>query len=707
MKIRIVTAGLTAALLAGWAQGANCVWSNGTGNGLWTTAANWTNNAVPGSSDYAWFDDTKVGSSTLNSNLTILNYRCYSTTGTQILILGATNTLTINGNSASFAVAVNTSNSNVIVSNGAVRFTGSSSLLLGLDNSSNWKPAFGTLAFRNTLLDFSNAKGLQVAYSFATDGNRRCGGVMDLSEAVIASGSATNTLKFIPYGSSINGLFVGFQIGQGTLKLPPAVTNIDVGEKLNLGGLGYMPGTSLIDLGVNPQLKQIRVQVDFLNYFGDFTYSDGVTTYRGLPPGVDLYVGTSSKWGQLYMAFGSTLDLSQVQRQHRVVWGGFNRFEVYLRNLLIGHTQYASYHYTSAELDLSQTPVVRCHGSDSDFFVPNVLGVGQFVSSGLFGGQRSHGSLKLPPSITSMTTSNFLLGGIASTNASFIQFGTNAFNKLTVYTAFYFFNGNFQYLAPNGATNAGFSSSGITLKLGASAQQRAAMEVGRHASGAAYVGEATLAGVTNLEAWLHYIQIGRNTGYWSEPATGTVDLRGANLNPLNVTGTVQLCHASNSRGFLYLAEGTATVGNVAMALNNTNAATLWMSNLVLTVTNSFQMGRQDGVACVATVTNIVAGKPSGIDLQVANTNNLVIQNTGVMKVIFQAEPLEFKKPCWGLRMAGDQTAFFAQMIAAGRLTWQTPGLSASSMARLGVFYEDGNTYFGIKPGFSGTLMQIR
>ena len=64
-----VTGVFATMLMAGWAHGLNRTWNDSTGSGLWTNAANWVENAVPGSADYAFFDNTKVGTSFLNTDL--------------------------------------------------------------------------------------------------------------------------------------------------------------------------------------------------------------------------------------------------------------------------------------------------------------------------------------------------------------------------------------------------------------------------------------------------------------------------------------------------------------------------------------------------------------------------------------------------------------------------------------------------------------
>ncbi len=688
-----------AALMAGWVYGTDQTWNDNTGSGLWTNKANWAGNALPGPSDKASFDNTKVGTCIIDTDVTIGNYRCLSTSGTNVLQIAPGKTLTVSS-SGFFYPASGTQNSNLIVSNGTLKLTGSASLYAAVGGSTVSTSSTWT-AFQNVTVNFDNAKRLFVGYTTISDNGRLAEGFLDLSGATITSGTATNTIRLSGDTFDPWGLQVGRNRATGILKLPPAVTNIEA-QAFYLGGYDTPDmATSWIDLGINPLLKRIKVNGGSLyNCFGDFTYSDGITTYTGLPDGVEMNLGSSTTPLIFYLGFAHYVYGSPPSTLLRRSWGGFSRFAAYFDDVLIGHAQAGAPHYSSTELDLSKA-TVSFNNSSAIFYVKNRLGVGQFETAG---SGKSDGTLRLPSSITSITCSSFAFGGFAATNASLVQFGTNAFNTLTCSKGnFYFNNGRFRHVTPAGATNDGFSASGITLKLGLS-NQRGVLEVGRCNSSASYSGEAILAGVTNVQAYLTSLTIGQNTNT-SYRTTGIVDLRGASLAPLSVSGTVQLCDVGNTLASLYLSDGTATVGNVTMALNNTNSATLWLSNAVVTVSNSFTMGKSNGTACSATVTNIVAGKSSGLDLLFSNSNNFMVQNTGVIKVIFQAEPIARKDPCWGLRMEGNQTLLFSQMIADGRLTWETPGLSGGTAAQVRVYYEEGKTCLGIKPGY-GTIIMI-
>lgn len=687
-------------LMGGWAQGANRTWTNGSGSGLWTNAANWNLAVVPGSADFAVFDNTKIGTSLLDNDLTLGNYRCLNTSGTNVLRISAGKTLTVSGASAFFFPASGTQNSNLIVSNGTLKLTGGGSLYVAVGGSAASTSSSWT-AFRDVTVNFENAKRLFVGYTTYSASDRQAYGTLDLSEATIKSGTTPNSIKLSGDTTDPWGLQVGRNRSYATLKLPPAVTNIEA-QAFSLGGFDTLPKTSWIDLGVNPQLKKIKVNSNggfFYNFFGDFTYSDGTTTYTGLPAGVAMELGSAATPITFYLGYAHWVYGTPTSTLLRRSWGGFSRFDAYLIDAFVGHAQSASYHYSSTELDLSKA-AVSFYGSSSDFFVRYRLGVGQYEK---VGSGKSDGKLRLPPSIVSLTCTNFAFGGFAATNASLVQFGTNTFHTLTCKKDFYFNNGRFRHVTPSGATNDGFSAAGITLKLG-TLNNRGVLEVGRCNSSASYSGEAVLSGITNLQAYLTSILIGQNTGT-TYPTTGVLDLRGARLAPLNVSGTVQLCDAGKTRASLYMSDGTATVGTVTMALNNNNTASLWTSNFVLTVTDTFKMGKAAGVACSATFTNIVAGKSSGIDLLTSTPSKFVIQNTGAIKVIFRAEPVRIKDACWGLRMSGDQTALFEQMIADGRLTWETPGMPHAA-AWLGVYYEDGKTYFGVPPN-RATILLIR
>ena len=77
------------------ARAADIVWTNASSSN-WSTAANWSPNQVPGSSDTAWITNNGTYTVTLNSGVTLAGLQLGGDSGTQTLNHTA-NTLTLNG----------------------------------------------------------------------------------------------------------------------------------------------------------------------------------------------------------------------------------------------------------------------------------------------------------------------------------------------------------------------------------------------------------------------------------------------------------------------------------------------------------------------------------------------------------------------------------------------------------------------------------
>ena len=55
----------------GSSAGAGVVWTNGSGDGLWSTAGNWQGGVVPGANDVATFDGSAVGNCTIDTTVNV------------------------------------------------------------------------------------------------------------------------------------------------------------------------------------------------------------------------------------------------------------------------------------------------------------------------------------------------------------------------------------------------------------------------------------------------------------------------------------------------------------------------------------------------------------------------------------------------------------------------------------------------------------
>ena len=84
------------ALFAGEVRAADLVWTN-TAGGNWGTAANWSPNQVPGSTDNAFITTAGTYTVTVNAGATVASLQAGGGSGSRTLALSST--LTVNGDS--------------------------------------------------------------------------------------------------------------------------------------------------------------------------------------------------------------------------------------------------------------------------------------------------------------------------------------------------------------------------------------------------------------------------------------------------------------------------------------------------------------------------------------------------------------------------------------------------------------------------------
>lgn len=98
----------------------------------------------------------------------------------------------------------------------------------------------------------------------------------------------------------------------------------------------------------------------------------------------------------------------------------------------------------------------------------------------------------------------------------------------------------------------------------------------------------------------------------------------------------------------------------------------------------------------ACVTNYVQGKSAGLDLLKNNDNALVVDNGGKIHIAFSGQ-VGADGDNWGLRWVGDRTNALTILQAAGKLTWDTNGLSAAQQVGVGIYRDAACSYVGCMP----------
>ena len=664
-------------------------WTNSAGDLNWSTAANWSS-GVPGPGDSVVFNANATGINIVDSDRTVnrIDYVSFiNGTGVYETRIGSGITLTVQS-----ALYIGFDDIHGFSPTGQVDVTGSGTLRVGGTmyvggRSSGAGYPSGTLRLNGVRFLADNLNILRIGPN-DHQGNTATG-VLDLSLASgVQSGSAVNSLVVN------NNLEVGYWNGVGSLILPPTVTNISCGFLgMGIDYQGYSDRSyGLIDLGTNPALVSLNIAGDAMIPRGRFIYNDGTSGKTGFPPNVSVRIGTSSAPSSLQLA-------SAYATQTDVRWGGFRRFEAWLRQLYLGYASNSQIQY--GELDLTDTNTIELTGS----FTSGRMSVGDVR----LGSQDSTGSgrLKLPSSMTNITVGTLYLGYAGtisfSPDYSVIDLGSNsALRELVISNEFRMGRGQFQYVDAIGNTVTG-TPAGLSVRIGSPAVRASTF----------YIGDAVIqgsqtrfgSGVTDFSMYVTNANVARGFGgnHWS---LGQLDLSQATNLVFDVQNTFQISDADESYGYVFLAGGAEGGRGCASNLFISNPIRAWAAQMVLSNVQ-FAVSNQMAIRSPGQFTNYVCGLASGIDLQ---TTNLTIVDGRTMHLVFQADPVNSGRACWGLRMKGDAIAQINALTSApAKVTYDISGLSDKYKARFGVFYDGktDRTYLGVRDVPQSTLFIIR
>ncbi len=150
----------------------NVTWDNGSADGLWSTPANWTTDAVPAGSDNAMFDTTSLSDCTIDTT---------AMPGSITIGAGYTGTITQSG---SYAVVIN--NGTWHQSNGTFA-AGSGSLYLG----GTLNLGGGTFTAAGGYIDVNSTFTLSGGAFTASTGTMYLSGDMDLASGVFNKGNGS------------------------------------------------------------------------------------------------------------------------------------------------------------------------------------------------------------------------------------------------------------------------------------------------------------------------------------------------------------------------------------------------------------------------------------------------------------------------------------------------------------------------------------
>ena len=703
MNITARYVGIVAVVMAimltwtGTATATDYVWTDGSGNHLWTNSANWSpsTGAPLTTGDTATFTNSTDASVTVDEDIAIGSL--YLNQDPHV-----TNTITIASGKTFqpyYRQAYNLTATNTTIIEGGTFKPRTYGVIVGYQSSSAGSAQYPdmTLILTNTIFDTGNltgaSDGIMVGYNGWSIGS--VVGKLDMRGADIRYNGVQNLLQ-------VSRLWAGVRYNSpcnvGRIFLPPAITNITVSSLL-MRGTATMD--ALIDLGQNPQLQTLKIlsEAKIANGYIRYRDADGASQ-TNLPPDTELIIGASGSpavfdFGVMY---NTTMDIR---------WSGFRRFEGYLSQLNIGRSPNSMTVY--AELDLASV------GELAGDITTNNVDMGILRLGG--GNRDGTGVLRLPGTVTNMVFDTFHLGNIPDLKHppnSVLDLGSNTqLRAITVRDDFRIGRGEFQYVDSGGTPHTGLPG-GVAFRAGAE-DQRAGFRVGDCYTGAIAVFGP---GLSTFDAWLSELWIGDHAAIWmGQPTTySTLDLRGVVVTSLDVEGDVTMGIGYDDQSTFYLSSSamrcsTLTIGNFGSTRVNDNAvSTLVLSNAVVTVTNSVTLNE------TALVEATLDGYCAGLNLQ---TTNLFVAEPfvtfpeyyGLIDLTFAADPLDTSANYYGLQLTGDARAQLQALTDAvpSRLTWNTDGLSPAKQASCGIHYDEGRdvTFVGLQGILSGTVIIVR
>jgi hypothetical protein len=215
----------------------------------------------------------------------------------------------------------------------------------------------------------------------------------------------------------------------------------------------------------------------------------------------------------------------------------------------------------------------------------------------------------------------------------------------------------------------------------------------------------------SFEGYLSRLEVGssRYSGIYDCYNNGILDLRSTTLKVLSVTGEVWIGSAPLStkggslsykqcRGRVHLPVGTASF-NTNLFIGDTNYVngTSDSYGLLELQGTRVTVGGQVLLDNTGYLTNHVQGLSCGLDILSNDTNSFRIRGRGRMHLAFDSNPVDTGNAYYGLRMSGDQSAYFQSLAATTNLTWNTNALAPFFVKRFGIFYDTkaDKTYVGV------------
>lgn len=670
-------------------------WTDTSGDHQWTNSANWSpNSGYPKTAtDDAIFNNTRIGNVILSTDITMQNFYISQAAGTNIYDIAAGKTLTLTGLYQAYVIAATNF---AVIRGGTLRPRGALYVAYKTTSGGVLHPR-AKLTLTNTVFDTAAATAFYVGGDAHNGGTAV--GELDARFAQVRYGATNDILKVPTLG-------VGYGIGAGRLLLPTTITNIEV-NSFYLGGYRNAGTNSFIDLGKEPQLKTLRVRDHVQVGLGDFHWRDALdAAHSGFPPGLDVKVGLVSDPANLYL--GYMYDVPNVD----VRWQGFSSFEGYFSALEVARCENSQIVF--GELDLSTIATNKLIGDISAYTVATpVLRLGGHIKF------PSAGVLKLPGSVTNLTFGTVDIGYFdqiyAPSYYSILHLGSNAQTRtFTVLDSFRLGTGKLQYLNGAGSLLEGFPP-GVAFRVG-SKNRRALFQVG------ATCGQGAIsqlgAGIGRFEGWLSSFTVSRSinaTG--NHYVTSTLDLRGAEVTALDITGDANIGHNIAALSSVYLPPCAMTCSNLTVGAPGSSTPSYdstWHGRFYLTNT-VVAVAKRTTVNQTGRIFAVLNGQSCGVDLATTNLTVATPHPTtaiyGRIDLTFVDDPVTQTDDYFGLRLKGNAVAALQALHAASpsRLTWNISGLSTRNQANFGIHYDAVHdlTVVGLLRMPKGTTLMVR
>jgi hypothetical protein len=430
-------------------------WTGTAGNGAWSTDANWLDGTAPSTAGggVVVFDNAGMGTNTVDLDWTIsaLIFSNNVPSG-HTTVVAAGRTLVINGVNGSLTVGQGRSNGVVAIMGGSVQLgdaVRAVDLLAGSGTGGMYTNPPNRLRLATTL-DARQLRSVHVGRQSGTGGGTGMAGELDLAGSTISQGALANRLaarELVVAGG-------GGRYPRGVLRLPSALTNLEVGFLDLARGNGGYGGLATVDFGPGSQLATLTVTGNL------YLARNGTLVISNWPAGVVVTVGSAGAPAD--MAVGCSDGDSLCQATWSLTNGSLT---AHLATLMVGCIPVIlSGSSATGWLDLSQTTVQI--GPTPNRVGLAVLGIGGG------GGRDPAGTLRLPATVTAlevgtldMARGNGAYGGLAT-----LDFSPGS--QLSILTV-----SNDCHLAKNGFAAISNWPAGVTVTVG-SAASPAVMTVG-------------------------------------------------------------------------------------------------------------------------------------------------------------------------------------------------------------------------------------